>query len=87
MRPFYDSTEFGWIDPCGMQECPEPLVHDRFDIIMGAVQQRFCQRLARVGKRTMTDIVKQGGSNDEPAFFIGKPEPAASNVREVHRPQ
>jgi hypothetical protein len=57
------------------------------NLVMGPVQQRFHKRLTRMGERTMPDIVEQGGSDNELALCIGEPEPAAGDIREVHRPQ
>ena len=87
MRTFNDGTKFGWIDSRSMQECPEPLLHNRLNLVMGPVQQRFHKRLTRMGERTMPDIMEQGSSDNEPALCIGEPEPAADDIREVHRPQ
>jgi hypothetical protein len=51
---------------------------------MGPVKILLHEGLARMGKRTVPDVMKERGSNNENAFLVGMPEPPACNIGKEH---
>jgi hypothetical protein len=87
MLPLHNGTEINGIHPSLAEQGFVTGVDDRVNIIVTTMKVLLHQGLARMRERAVPDIMEEGGRYDEPAFVIGKLEPAAGHIGKEHGAQ